>query len=114
MQFRARGPSPALLRAAGLVVAGSIALIAFRDVAQAQNYTYMVDDPLWNPNGMQSSMGNVFGASVPWITAGTTVGICADWNFYNYNAAPQGLRDAVAAWENVTSGTQMSTGCGTT
>jgi hypothetical protein len=116
MRYLSHLTSPGtLLRILVILVGLCIALISRTDTAQSQHWGWFwLDNDVANPNGSQSNSGNLFGANNAWILANTQLGICNDWDIYNYNSMPQGIRDAVTAWENVFGGTQMSAGCGVT
>lgn len=110
-------PTPSLritLRVGAASAALAIAVLAKTDSAHGTHTLFLVDDPANNPNGMQSNEGTLFGGNKAWILIGTQFGVCSDWGFGNYFAMPVGIRDAIAAWENVLGGSQMSTNCGGT
>lgn len=107
---------------AGLIVGSTalfLVLILFPSDTQAHHRIFLLDSPQYNPypGGSTSNFGILWGGWVPWVGLDQQVGqvgICNDWNYYDYNAMPQGIRDAVASWEAVFGGSQFSTGCGST
>ena len=97
----------------GLVLGLGLVLLAPSSTGQAHHYRFMVANPRWNPGYLGGGPGTepkLEGISRDWEIVGQSRLVCSDWG--SYSSIPQGIRDAINAWEGVLTGIQLNQGCG--
>ncbi len=98
------------LVAVALAVGVLLFVSANENVAQAAHYELVVSNPEFNPAGGTSSP-SLWGVRPSWVMDGQSLKVCSEWGS-NYLEIPLGIRQAIADWEQVLPGTQLSQSCG--
>lgn len=93
---------------AALGLSAGILLVFLTSPAEARHRIRMVENSYFNPTGGVNP--RLYGINIDWESSGAGNIVCSDYG-PNYSDIPTAIRDAIASWEGVLSGTQFYPGC---